>query len=284
MTTHHWAPWFYKTMGYPVPRKQEQYLYIDETIANYNKEENNDNETYSWEEESDIMKEFKEYISKRWWLYKSIPFIRQIYLCNSISFNALHDESDIDLYIITNSWYIRFARFWSVFFFLFAGIKRGSKGKRKKVCLSFYSDEKFCNIYHIRKAGWDKYLSYRLAHCVLLYTDESLSDNYIREENKELLTFLPYHPQYQSINLWITLQRWNTLIKKVITKLSDNRIGKFIQYIIYIVWMPIVMYKKSKLKKHTQEDIVISPTMLKFHGDKRDVFTFRWKKAKRSVW
>lgn len=283
MTIHHWTPWFYKTMGYPAPAEQEQYLYIDETTTDYNKKENKDNEAFSWKEESDIMKEFKEYINKRWWLYKSIPFIRQIYLCNSISFNALHNESDIDLYIISNSGYLWLARFWSVFFSLFAGIKRDSKGKRKKICLSFYSDEKFCNIYHLRKT-WDKYLSYRLAHCVLLYTDGSLSDNYIREQNKELLAFLPYHPQQQTINLGITLQKWNTLIKKVIMKLSDNKIGKFIQYIIYMIRMPIVLYKKSKLKKHTQEDIIISPTMLKFHGDKRDVFTFRWKILKKSTW
>ncbi|MDR0650197.1 MAG: hypothetical protein LBG59_02025 [Candidatus Peribacteria bacterium] len=33
-------------------------------------------------------------------LYKSLPFVEEIYLCNSITFNALHQDSDIDLFII----------------------------------------------------------------------------------------------------------------------------------------------------------------------------------------
>ena len=33
--------------------------------------------------------------------FQSIPFIEQIFLCNSISFNALDKNSDIDLFIIT---------------------------------------------------------------------------------------------------------------------------------------------------------------------------------------
>jgi hypothetical protein len=32
--------------------------------------------------------------------FQSIPFVEQIFLCNSISFNALDKNSDIDLFII----------------------------------------------------------------------------------------------------------------------------------------------------------------------------------------
>jgi predicted nucleotidyltransferase len=32
--------------------------------------------------------------------FQSIPFVEEIYLCNSITFNALDENSDIDLFII----------------------------------------------------------------------------------------------------------------------------------------------------------------------------------------
>jgi predicted nucleotidyltransferase len=50
-------------------------------------------------------------------LYRSIPFVEQIYLCNSITFNALHEGSDIDILIITKPgmlWLAR-ARSWLMF-------------------------------------------------------------------------------------------------------------------------------------------------------------------------
>jgi predicted nucleotidyltransferase len=46
------------------------------------------------------MDEYLQEIEKLKPILKSIPFIEHIYLCNSITFNSLNKESDIDLFII----------------------------------------------------------------------------------------------------------------------------------------------------------------------------------------
>lgn len=150
-----------------------------------------------------------------------------------------------------------------------------------KFCLSFYSDEKNCNLYHLRNHWGDKYLSYWIWHAVLLYTDDTLSDNYLRENNKELLDFIPYHPRKQIITIWSTVYRGNSILKKIIEILLHNKIGKIIQYIIRSIRTPIILYKKWHFKNHTQKDIIVSDTMLKFHNDQRELFEFRQKSRTR---
>ena len=130
-----------------------------------------------------------------------MPFVKQIYLCNSISFNALHDTSDIDIYIIAQHRYVWLARFFSVFMFRITKNKRSKDEKTKRFCLSFYTDEYNSNLYHLRHSMGDIYLPYWLAHAVLLYTDTTLPDDFLRENNKELLSYLPSHPHHQTISI-----------------------------------------------------------------------------------
>ncbi len=269
---------FYTSMSYPIPKENKQYTYISEIqwLTQSQTDHNHVvNDNFSRSEKNPFMDEYIEYINKLWRLYKSIPCIRQIYLCNSITFNALHDNSDIDLCIITRSWYLRFARLFSRLYISLLKAKR-SKGKyginKKRFCLTFYIDEKHANIYGLRKKQGDIYLSYRLAHSVLLYTDNTLSDNYLIEQNRELLEYLPYHPPYQSISIWNSIFKGNNYFKYSSEFLLCNPIGRIIQYCIqYIRGKIILRYKISKLSPATRKEIIISPYMLKFHQDKRNI-------------
>lgn len=94
---------FYKIMKYPVPLHEEYYKHISE-ITQLNISEKTDNNTdtidFSWKEKNSLMSDYIESINQRSRVFKHIPFIRQVYLCNSITFNALHDNSDIDICII----------------------------------------------------------------------------------------------------------------------------------------------------------------------------------------
>ncbi|MEI8092547.1 MAG: hypothetical protein WCG98_10800 [bacterium] len=96
---------FYKIMKYPVPR-ESQYFLFDEKIkieqapiqrlGTFEKSKD-----FSRPVENEYMEEYRKFIEKYSWLYKSLPFIQSIYLCNSITFNALNENSDIDLFIVT---------------------------------------------------------------------------------------------------------------------------------------------------------------------------------------
>lgn len=268
---------FYRFMKYPTPTQHSFYEYIDKKHI---KKDTFQKESFSRKEKWELMNNYIESINKRSHLLQHIPGIRQIYLCNSITFNALHDNSDIDLCIISRHWFIRFARLFSLVFVYLIWRQR-NKGKyinnAKKICLSFYIDENHCDLYHLRKRQGDIYLSYWLAHTVLLYTDKTLDNNHLINNNKKLLEYLPQHPQHQTIALPTTLIEGSSLIKKTIEYILSNRIGKFINNIIWTTRWYILQYKKSKLSRRTQQNIIISNHMLKFHQDRREIISHKRK-------
>lgn len=273
-------------MNYPTPKNSDIYTYINEDSSNNNIWESKVPErekSFSRDKKCELMDEYIEYINKWSRLFQHIPCIRQVYLCNSITFNALHENSDIDLCIITRSQYLRFARIFSWLAITLTGLKR-EKGKyinnRKRFCLSFYIDEWYSDISHLRKRQWDIYLSYWLAHTVLLYSDTSLEDNYFIQRNKKLLSYLPHHPHQQSVQLEHTIIKGNSFIKNSIEFILCNRVGRVIQSLLWwIRWTCILWYKKWLLSQHIQKEIIITPTMLKFHEDKRDIVQHKRKTA-----
>ena len=264
---------FYDLMNYPVPRNSTLYSYINEPSIWATQSEIEDT-SFSRTKKCDLMNEYTDYINHWSRIFRYIPCVRQVYLCNSITFNALHANSDIDICIISRSWYIRYARLFSWLAFTLLWLKR-QQGKfidsKKRFCLSFYIDEDHSNIYHIRKRQGDVYLSYWLAHSILLYSDDILSDNHLISQNKKLLAFIPNHPPKQSIYIDTVTIRWISLYKKIWEVIICNRVGRIMQFIIESIRSGILNYKIHRLSFHTQKEIIISPYMLKFHQDKRDV-------------
>lgn len=264
---------FYELMNYPVPRHSSLYSYIDEsstweTISDFQDKD------FSRDKKSDLMNEYTEYINKWSRIFWYIPCIRQVYLCNSITFNGLHNNSDIDLCIISRAGCIRYSRLFSRLVISLLWLKR-KQGKfnnnNKKFCLSFYIDEEYSDIYHIRKKQWDVYLSYWLAHTVLLYSDDTLPDNHLLQQNKKLLSFIPNHPLIQTIYIDTDIIRYRHWCKRIAEFILCNKLGYIVQSTIQYIRSNILYYKRSKLSPHTQKEIIISPYMLKFHQDKRDV-------------
>jgi hypothetical protein len=225
-----------------------------------------DEPKYSWDKKNPYTDDFVAYISKFNRLYKSIPFIQSIYLCNSITFNALHEDSDIDIFIVTKTWSLRRARFWSAILFFVFWLKRGGiRGKKKKFCLSFYVTQDYQNLYNIMLPQNDIYFIYWLAHLVPLYQE---TNENIYTHNKWLESVLPNFPWTHCIDIDTKKIYWTNLFKKIIEFLFWWMIGKVVEYLIKILRLPIVIYKKKQLKEKWW-GIIIHDNILKFHMDIR---------------
>ena len=98
---------FYEIMKYPVPKNTElffQYSDTEHTNANKILKDTSENENLNWfsrDKKSEYLDEYLQEIKRLESIFQSIPFVEQIFLCNSISFNALDKNSDIDLLIST---------------------------------------------------------------------------------------------------------------------------------------------------------------------------------------
>jgi hypothetical protein len=261
---------FYKVMNYPIPTNS-QYLLFEKNLDLWPYKPST-LQTFSWHKPNPFMHEYIQYINRFWRLYRAIPFIKSIYLCNSISFNALKEDSDIDLFIVTKKRALRRARFFSTCFFVFLWLKRSLKRKTKKFCLSFYITEDADNLYNITLPKTDIYFSYRLAHLIPLYQERATvpgtGDTNIYQANKRLVSILPNFPQQHIIHIGNKEFKGNTRSKTILEFIFWGLRGRVFERIVRLIWLPIMLYKA---KKH-QEDwwgIVINDRMLKFHLDIR---------------
>ena len=93
-------------MNYPVPKNTELFFqYSDTEHTNATKHlknttKNEQENSFSRDKKCDHMDEYLQEIKRLESTFQSIPFVEQIFLCNSISFNALDKNSDIDLFIV----------------------------------------------------------------------------------------------------------------------------------------------------------------------------------------
>ena len=262
---------FYKIMNYDVPHHSSYFLFEKKW---WKKQEDilrgqefpPDEQKYSRDQKNPYIDDFLKYIKKFSRLYRSVPFIQSIYLCNSITFNALQADSDIDIFIITKKWALWRARLRSTILFFLFGLKRGViRGKKKKFCMSFYVTNTHQNLYNIMLPQNDIYFIYWLAHLVPLYQE---TPENIYKSNTWLESALPNFPGRHCINIWLTSGSGKSTFKKITEFFFGGIIGKGIEYIIKLIRLPIVIYKTRQLKEKGW-GIIVNDNMLKFHMDIR---------------
>lgn len=196
-------------------------------------------------------------------LYKSIPFIKAIYLCDGISFNASTQHSDIDLFFVVEEGHIRRARFISVLLFWILGIKRSFSHKADKFDLIMYVTQSHTDLQPI-SLPYDPYLYHWLAHLIPIYTQE---ENYsIYQQNTWLYKIFPNLPYDKHIvSIGILVEHGSTIAKKIGEYVLWRN---FRELIISTVRYKIIQRKTSR-RKHTAQDLIMTPYMLKFHKDIR---------------
>lgn len=272
---------FYEIMKYPVPKNNElffQYSKTEPTNANKMLKNIDENETWDWfsrDQKSEYMDEYLKEIKRLKSTFQSIPFVEQIFLCNSISFNALDKNSDIDLFIIAKPWRIRTVKFRSMILFTLKWAKRLWKRTRKKICLSFFITSEAQNLYPISLSSLDVYLAYWIAHLVLIYQPDEEVNNSFFEGNKWVKWILPNYQEKQTISLWIKPFTWNTKFKNIIETLGNWFLWNLFERIIKHIQRAIIRLKRM-LNPVLNKDVIISDTMLKFHQDIREKISLKY--------
>ncbi len=268
---------FYNIMNYPVPSPTTQFSWLEEDTN----QSNTGLDARSREQEpSEIMSVYLDYIHSYAWMYRSIPFVEQIYLCNSITFNALHEGSDIDILIITKPGMLWLARLRSWIMFTVLWLKRFGRNKVMKFCLTYYIDREYCNLYQTALQPYDLYLCYWIAHLVPLYSANTSYMDEIYTSNHWITHFLPNIQLGQNINLWLELIIGETRFKRIMEKLIAWLPWLWRLHIVLIkaLWLPILAYKTRKMGDRWR-GIIISDTMLKFYHDRRKRVNYQYKQA-----
>lgn len=260
---------FYEMMNYPIPRLRIFFAYKWFLL------DKNNLKTEIWSEfsrnsKSALFSEFLTFIQKWNWIYSQFPFIKQIFLANSITFNALKSSSDIDLFVVTQKGRIWTARFFMSIMMLFFQIKRNSKNEFKRFCLSFFVDEEHIDLEPLLLSEKDVYLPYWIAHLVPLYQEQR--SEIVFQKNVWISHFLPYFPKRQAIFLWnsVILGKW--LFKKLVERSFRGMVWEILERWIKKIWLTR-MKRLQKDKPELHQGVIISDWILKFHYDQRKKYS-----------
>jgi len=242
-------------MKYPIPDQEQYFYYKNKYTKKINPPQKN-----IYNIATQIR---KQKINKYNRLRRNLPYIEHIYLCDSISFNAADEWSDIDLFFIVKHGCIRRARLLSVIICSILGIKRSLQKKSGLFDLIFYVDEKHTDIQDIALQPEDIYLTYRLAHLIPLYQHKPYN---IYTDNTRIQKTLPNFPM-EHVTTWET-KKWSEWFKNVWEIVLWSKPDNFWEYIIKSIRKPLVIRKKKR-HKESWRGIAIGDHMLKFHKDKR---------------
>jgi hypothetical protein len=124
-------------------------------------------------------------VKKIAWLFKLIPYIKMIGVCNSLSYSNASAESDLDLFIVTAQNRIWTTRFLCTILMKILNLRPTDTNSTNKICLSFFVDEDNLNMekFQIFPDKPDIYLIYWISQLLPLYDQDNIYDDFWQANN-----------------------------------------------------------------------------------------------------
>ena len=196
-------------------------------------------------------------------IFKFIPFIKLIAICNSLSYRNARKESDIDLFIIVQPNRLWLTRLLTAFFLKILNLRPSKRDKTNKICLCFFLSEDNLNIQSIAIPSPDIYLIYWIKNLYPLldrneiYTKFLTSNDWIQQYVNEKITNESIrNSKFEIRNSYHVLNLFDQLAKKIQLKIMPS-------------------YLKNIANTNT--NVIIRDNMLKFHNnDQRARYQKDW--------
>lgn len=211
-------------------------------------------------------------------IFKIVPWIKMIAVGNIIGTHNLKQESDIDLFIITEDKRIWLTRFFCAGLMKLLGLRPKEGKEQDKICLNFYVSTKAMDLKELMlqtDKGNDVYFIYWLVGLAPVYDIGSVYKRFINANNwvKE------YLPNWSCLGRIKTEKQGDTdkgfflfyhdIVDLLLGGLEQN-VGKF-----QLKKMPSDL--KEMMNKDTR--VVVNDQILKLHvKDRREEYRHEWRK------
>lgn len=203
-------------------------------------------------------------------IFRLLPSVKMVAICNSLGYQNARQESDIDLFIITSPGKIWLTRFWLTALLKFLRRRPYARGvKQDTFCLTFFLTTDHLNIESLKVADTDVYLTYWLTQLMPLYDPVGIYDKFLLANNW-VRQYLPNYIPYQTSNdRQVGYTAWSKVFRPLTWSGWENILKK-----IQLKIMPV------SLKQAANQDsrVVIKDNILKFHGgdDNRLSYLKKW--------
>lgn len=221
-----------------------------EKIFNNFKKEFKIKENYSEIEKKYLEKTYK-YIK----FIKWIPGIKMIWIWNSLAMKSASENSDIDLFIVTEKNSMWFVRIFVTFIFQVLWVRKDDKNHAWRFCLSFFAtiDGMVFSNFKIEN---DIYLYFRIVYFKPIFVKDETYKKFI-EKNESWANFDDYKD--------ILKENENFIKYKSKTFLKFNFLISFFDKICKKIFLPKTLKHFEKIWKPF--GVIINNDLLKFHNN-----------------
>ena len=209
-----------------------------------------------------------------------LPFVRAIFVCNTVAFGTAEEGSDIDFFIVTAPGRIWTARFFVIMVAVLCGWRPSRNHVRNQACFSFFVDENHLDLGNWRIVPDDVYLAYWLAGLIPLYDPANIYMR-LQTENTWCRALLP-----NTATQYLAGQNWNvshhhhlfghaSLLENILT----GKLGDWKEKYLARLQGRFIKKNFSTYLSQSQNAVVVSEGVLKFHANDRRMEIYeKWKK------
>lgn len=213
-----------------------------------------------------------------------VPFIQLAAVCNTLSFNAAEQESDIDFFIITRPGRIWLVRFLVSIILSIFNLRRHGFDVTDKICLSFFISKDGLNLKKIvlpldERANPDIYLIYWLASLVPLINRDKILEKFWQANDWafEYLANFDFggkSKNFYEIETFGSVEKARCLLERWLNGPAGDNLEKSFKK---VQLFKILRHKQSRYFEQSTA-VVANDAMLKFHEeDRREFFRNKWK-------
>lgn len=214
---------------------------------------------------------------------RGVPFLRGVFVCNSVAAGTATADSDIDLFIIAQKNRLYIVRFFTNLILRIFGLRTYGSKTANMVCLSFFVDDQNLNLEKLKALPEDIHFAYWISQMVPIYDPQN------------------YFKRFLSANYWIkkNIPNFNTQTQYS-GGVKENMIMSAWQKIWQIMWqgqygnliesqarqwqllkMPLSVKEKSKV---ADGGVIINNGVVKLHEcDTRSAIYDSWRARKNEL-
>ncbi|MCX6740635.1 MAG: hypothetical protein NTZ49_05415 [Candidatus Parcubacteria bacterium] len=217
-------------------------------------------------------------------IFKFLPFIKLIAVCNSLSFNNAREESDIDLFIITSKGRLWITRLALIIIITLLGLRPPKEKAKDKICLSFYAAEDNLDLSEIKIDKDDIYLDFWLATLQPIYQRENCYAKLIGA-NPWLQKYFPnFLAQEPGDRLRVSDTGFSKAIYKSKEYILRGVIGNWLEDKVKKIQRKLMSQRKKDMAVIGDKRVIITDSMLKFHEtDRRLEYLEKFEKKRDSL-
>jgi len=198
-------------------------------------------------------------------LFRFIPWIKMIAISNVIGQDNVKEESDIDLFVITEPNRIWITRFVSVVMLKILGLRPKPNDVQDKICLSFFVSENNLNLKNLQIDN-DVYFYFWLTNLLPIHNQNNIYKKLI-QANDWLWEKMPNWSGNAEMNAWM-LKKENSIFYRDIIDLFIGGLDANLKNYQLKIMSPIL---KELMNKDTR--VVVNDGVLKLiSNDRREYY------------